>query len=331
MIRPISKLNKSKQKPAVAITMGDPKGIGAEVIQIALKSKNLLAQGRFIVIGDKKILGGLPASVEVVHIPYKTPGEGALKFLDKAIGLIKEGSASALVTAPLSKESVSRYHKGFVGHTEYLAQAFGVKDFDMMFVAHGLCLTIVTRHVPLKDVPRLITKKAVFDSVVLMARTLTEKFKIKDPKIAVLGLNPHAGEGGLLGWEDSRIILPAILKAQAQGIRAKGPFPADTFFAFSSHSRSNICHPRSNISHSHSDICHSRESGNPFDGIIAMYHDQGLTPLKGMYMNELVNFTAGLPFVRTSPAHGTAFDIAGKNLADPSSMIAAIKLACEII
>jgi 4-hydroxy-L-threonine phosphate dehydrogenase PdxA len=164
-------------------------------------------------------------------------------------------------------------------------------------------LTIVTRHVPLKDVSRLITQKAVFNSIALMATALKDKFKIRDPKIAVLGLNPHAGESGLLGHEDGKYIYPAIRQARAHGINAVGPLPADTFFAFH----------------------------KSYDGIIAMYHDQGLAPLKGMYMKELVNFTAGLPFVRTSPAHGTAFDIAGKNKADPSSMSAALKLACELV
>lgn len=308
--------------------MGDPRGIGPEVIHKALKHKSLLREGRFIVIGDKKFLGRLHPSVGVVDVPYKTAGEGSLGFLDKAIYLIKDGSADALVTAPLSKEEVSRCSKNFVGHTEYLARAFGVTDFDMMFIAHHVRLSIVTRHVPLKEVPKLITTKAVFNSISLMARTLKDRFKIRDPKIAVLGLNPHAGEGGLLGHEDAKFILPAIRQARAQGINAKGPLPADTFFAF------------------HGSHCHSRGSGNPYDGIkrpncfesergfydgvIAMYHDQGLAPLKGLYMKELVNFTAGLPFVRTSPAHGTAFDIAGKNKADPSSMLAALNLACQL-
>jgi len=282
--------------------MGDPKGIGPEVVRKALAHKSILAQGPFIVVGDKNILGRLPASVGVVDVPYRSAGEGALKFLDKAILLIKGGVADALVTAPLSKEAVSRYAKGFVGHTEYLAKAFEVKDFDMMFIAGHMRLTIVTRHVPLKDVPRSITPKAVFNSINLMAEVLKARFKIRAPKIAVLGLNPHAGEGGLLGSEDVRSILPAIRKAKAQGINASGPMPADTFFAFP----------------------------NSYDGTIAMYHDQGLAPLKGLYMKELVNFTAGLPFVRTSPAHGTAFDIAGKNKADPSSMISALKLACQL-
>lgn len=289
-------------KKAVVITMGDPKGIGPEVTRKALAEKSLLAQGSFIVVGDRKVLGKLPSSVSVLDVSYRSAGEGSLRFLDRAMMLIKEGVADALVTAPLSKEAVSRYHKGFIGHTEYLASAFGVKHFDMMFVASGIRLTIVTRHVPLKQVPGLITQKAVFNSIGLMAETLKDRFKIKTPKIAVLGLNPHAGEGGLLGSEDVKSILPAIRQAKAMGINAVGPLPADTFFAF----------PKS------------------YDGIIAMYHDQGLTPLKGMYMKELVNFTAGLPFVRTSPSHGTAYDIAGKNKADPSSMSAAIKLACQL-
>ena len=289
-------------KRVIAVTMGDPKGVGPEVIRKALADKPLLAQGCFIVIGDKKALGRVHPSVVVVEVPYKSAGEGSLKFLDKAILLIKGGVADALVTAPLSKHAVSHFSPHFVGHTEYLAQAFEVKNFDMMFVADQMRLTIVTRHVPLKDVPKLITQKAVFDSISLMAKTLKDKFKIMDPNIAVLGLNPHAGEGGLLGQEDSRSILPAIRKAKAKGINAQGPLPADTFFAFSKRS-------------------------NPYDGVVAMYHDQGLAPLKGIYMKELVNFTAGLPFVRTSPAHGTAYDIAGKNKADPSSMLAALKLA----
>lgn len=282
--------------------MGDPKGIGPEVIRKALAKKSLLAKGVFIVIGNKKILGRVHPSVEVIDVPYKTAGEGSLKFLDKAVLLIKGGVADALVTAPLCKHAVSRYYKNFKGHTEYLAEAFEVKNFDMMFIAPHVRLTIVTRHVPLKEVPALITQKAVFDSIVLMARTLKDKFKIRDPKIAVLGLNPHAGEGGLLGPEEGRHIYPAIRKAKSKGINAQGPLPADTFFAFH----------------------------KPYDGVIAMYHDQGLAPLKGLYRKELVNFTAGLPFVRTSPAHGTAFDIAGKDRADASSMTAAIKLACQL-
>jgi len=294
-------MSRSNEK-VVIITMGDPEGIGPEVIRKALGTKSLLAQGRFIVVGDKKLLGRVHPLVGVVDLRYKTAGEGSLKFLDKAIDLIKKGAANALVTAPLSKEAVNRYHKNFTGHTDYLAKAFGIKNFDMMFIAPQVRLTIVSRHVPLKDVPKLITQKSVFNSIALMDRTLKGRFKIREPKIAILGLNPHAGEGGLLGLEEIKFILPAIRQANAQGIKATGPLPADTFFAFH----------------------------KPYDGIIAMYHDQGLVPVKALYMKELVNFTAGLPFVRTSPSHGTAFDIAGKNKADPSSMLSALKLACQL-
>ncbi|MDE2213617.1 MAG: 4-hydroxythreonine-4-phosphate dehydrogenase PdxA [Candidatus Omnitrophica bacterium] len=295
--------------------MGDPRGIGPEVVCKALQSKALLACGSFIVIGDGKKLGRLPSSVKVIDVPYKAAGEGAVKFLDKAIELIRTKQAHAMSTAPLSKEEVSRYVPNFVGHTEYLAGAFGIRDFDMMFTAGGACLSIVTRHVPLKEVPRLITQKKVFDSIALMDRTLKERFRVRKPKIAVLGLNPHAGEGGLLGSEDVKHILPAVRQARACGIKVQGPVPADTFFAFPRHC-DGIKRPN----------C----SDGGYDGVIAMYHDQGLAPFKGLYMKELVNFTAGLPFVRTSPAHGTAFDIAGQNKADPSSMRAALKLACRL-
>ncbi|MBI4308755.1 MAG: 4-hydroxythreonine-4-phosphate dehydrogenase PdxA [Candidatus Omnitrophica bacterium] len=280
--------------------MGDPQGIGPEVIRKALKHPGLSRLGKFVCIGDKMLLKGVPAGI--AGIEYKTPGEGALKSLERGVDLIKNGAINALVTAPLSKEAVSRYIKGFRGHTEYLAGVFGVKRFDMMFVSDKIRLSLVTRHVPLKDVPGLITKKAVLDCIELMQETLRQRFNIRRPRIAVLGLNPHAGEGGLLGREDISQILPAINKAHDQGIKAEGPFPADTFF------------------------CHDKG----FDGIVAMYHDQGLAPIKGMYFKDLVNFTAGLPFVRTSPVHGTAYDIAGRGIADPSSMIAAIKLACRL-
>jgi 4-hydroxythreonine-4-phosphate dehydrogenase len=290
------------RKPVIAITMGDPRGIGPEVIRKSLSKILHFSKYDFIVIGDRRILGRLPPGVRIEDVAYRTAGEGALKFLDRAISLIRDGTACALVTAPLSKEAVSRYHKNFVGHTEYLAEAFGVRNFDMMFIAPDVRLTILTRHVPIRDVPKLITRAAVFKAIDLMAKTLQSRFGIRDPEIALLGLNPHAGEGGLLGSEDIKSIVPAIARARAGGTKASGPFPADTFFAFH----------------------------KSFDGIIAMYHDQGLAPLKGMYMKELVNFTAGLPFVRTSPAHGTAFDIAGKNKADPASMFSAIKLACQL-
>ena len=281
--------------------MGDPRGIGPEVIVKALQNKKVARLGNFIVVGDRALLA--KTKTTLMDVAYRTPAQGSLKFLEKGVELIKAGIADALVTAPLSKEAVSRYQKNFRGHTEYLAESFGAKQFDMMFVSSKVRLSLVTRHVPLKDVAKLITKKAVFSSIELMEGTLKQKFRITRPRIAVLGLNPHAGEGGLLGQEEIKHIIPAIRLAQHCGIRAQGPFPADTFF------------------------CHDKG----FDGIVAMYHDQGLAPMKGLYFANLVNFTAGLPFVRTSPVHGTAFDIAGLGKADPSSMIAAIQLAFQLI
>ncbi len=291
----------------IAITMGDPRGIGPEVITKALQQRNILSLGKFVVIGSRKLLRNIKAAV--IDISYRTPGEGSLKFLDKGIQLIKEKIADALVTAPLSKETVSGYHKNFLGHTEYLANSFYVKRFAMMFVSPQVRLLLVTRHVALNKVSKLITKGAVFSSIGLMQETLQQRFGLSRPRIAVLGLNPHAGEKGLLGTEEIKYIIPAIHQAKRQGIKVEGPFPADTFFI--QWGQLHNCPPL-------------------FDGIVAMYHDQGLAPMKGMYFKELVNFTAGLPFVRTSPVHGTAFDIAGRGLADPSSMIAAIKLAFEL-
>jgi 4-hydroxythreonine-4-phosphate dehydrogenase len=293
----------------IGITMGDPQGIGPEVIRKALKSRSLLKSANFVCIGDKKLLKGI--SVCVIDIPYKSAGEGSLQFLSRGVDLIKGGVLDALVTAPLSKERVNKFHKGFRGHTEYLADAFDVKRFDMMFISNEMRLSLVTRHVPLKDVPKMITKQAVLSSIELMHQTLKERFKITKPRIAVLGLNPHAGENGLLGTEDKRAILPAILAAKKNGIKADGPFPADTFF----------------ISWGTGLKSAKKAGQSPCDGIVAMYHDQGLAPVKGLYFKNLVNFTAGLPFVRTSPVHGTAFDIAGRGIADPSSMIASIQLA----
>lgn len=293
-------LSRGRSTMTIAITMGDPRGIGPEVILKALAKKEIAALAQFILVGDRRLLKS--AKFPIIDVAYRDPGEGSLLFLDKGIELIKGGIVDGLVTAPLSKESVSRFKKGFLGHTEYLAESFDVKHFDMMFVSDDLRLSLVTRHVPLKEVSRLITKQSVLASIELMHQTLKEQFKISRPSIAVWGLNPHAGEGGLLGDEEIKHIIPAVKQALKKGIRVKGPYPADTFFV----------HDKS------------------VDGIVAMYHDQGLTPVKGMYFKNLVNYTAGLPFVRTSPVHGTALDIAGQNKADPSSMIAAIRLAAKL-
>ncbi len=304
-VRKLMSILKSK---VIGITMGDPEGIGPEVIAKALIQPNVRALAHYVIIGSRLVmlrwLKRIPANVSIVDVPYRSAGEGSLKFLDQGIELVKGGVLDALVTAPLSKERVAVYAKNFKGHTEYLQEKFNIPHVDMMFVANQMRMVIVTRHEAIKDLSRLITIKSVNECIALTHQSLLQTFKIKKPKIAVLGLNPHAGENGLMGMEEIKSIIPAIRQATRKGWIVKGPFPADTFFAHG-------------VSH--------------YDAVIAMYHDQGLIPMKTLFFKEVVNVTIGLPFVRTCPAHGTAFDIAGKNIADPSSMLASLKLACQLV
>jgi 4-hydroxythreonine-4-phosphate dehydrogenase len=209
------------------------------------------------------------------------------------------------VTAPVSKEAVIPFHPGFKGHTTFLAEAFGSKNVEMLFIADDLRVVLVTRHVPIKDLPALVTSAKVASVVTTTAAFVRDRFRIKKPRVAVCGLNPHAGEGGHMGREEITQITPALNKLRKAGWDIVGPLPADTLFE-----------PRIRAG---------------YDLIAAMYHDQALTALKAQYFDRLVNLTVGLPFIRTSPAHGTAFGIAGKGVADPGSMLAALKLATELI
>ena len=193
---------------------------------------------------------------------------------------------------------------GYTGHTEYLEQEFGVDEVAMIMVCDRLKVGVVTGHVSLKDVPSLITKEKIIKKLRLMKASLQRDFGIDAPKIAVLGLNPHCGDGGLLGDEESQIILPAVQQACAEGIMAFGPYSPDGFFGLGNYSK--------------------------YDAVLAMYHDQGLTPFKALAFEEGVNYTAGLPIVRTSPDHGTAYEMAGRDLADPRSMMASIYAAIDI-
>ncbi len=310
---------KSRNK-TITVTIGDPCGIGPEVVIKALRALRIPQNVTMMVIADTEILNfykakeskqisfypvcGFTSFLKTIGSPGKESGLASKTYLDCAIRLIKSGVAQALVTAPLSKEAVAKTYPRFEGHTEYLAEAFGVKNVEMMFVTDQLKTVIATRHVALKNVPAQIDRKKVFDVIDLTHRGLTHLFKMRNPKIGVCGLNPHAGEGGIMGWEDKEKILPAIIKAKKKKISAFGPISADTAFAE-----------------------HNRQK---FDAIIAMYHDQGLAPVKALYFDKLVNLTVGIPFIRTSPVHGTAFDIAGKNKADASSMAEAIKLAIKL-
>lgn len=231
-------------------------------------------------------------------------GEAALISLERAVGDLKAGKIDVLVTAPINKHSIQSENFHFPGHTEYLKSKFGSEDALMFMIGECLRIGIVTGHVPLNKVSELITMESVLKKIRLMNQSIILDFAIRKPKIAVLGLNPHASDNSLLGTEETEVIIPAIQKAQQEGILVFGPFPADGFFGAGSFSK--------------------------FDGVLAMYHDQGLAPFKALSFDTGVNFTAGLPIVRTSPVHGTAFSLAGKGQASENSFRHAIYLACDV-
>ena len=217
---------------------------------------------------------------------------------------IKNGDIDVLVTAPINKRAMVKEGFGNTGHTEYLQKEFGVNDVAMFMVSDQLRIGVVTGHIPLKDVPSSITVERIVGKLRLMTESLKRDFGVVEPKIAVLGLNPHCGDGGLLGDEEEKIILPAVEAANAEGIMAFGPYSPDGYFGLGHYAK--------------------------FDATLAMYHDQGLAPFKALAFEDGVNFTAGLPIVRTSPDHGTAFEMAGRDEADPHSMMSSIYTAIDI-
>lgn len=320
----------------VGITHGDINGIGYEVIIKALM--NNLINDLFIpvIYGSPKVAAYHRKALNInnfsfnnirnveeanakranminclddnvrVELGKSTPqgGEAALISLEKAIEDLKAGKINILVTAPIDKHNMQSEKFHFPGHTEYLKAKFEVEETLMLMVGESMKIGIVTGHVPLSKVPELITTDSVLRKIRLMNKSLQLDFAIRKPKIAVLGLNPHAGDNSLLGNEEEEKIGPAIQKAQQEGILAFGPFPADGFFGAGSF--------------------------KSFDGILSMYHDQGLTPFKALSFDTGVNFTAGLPVIRTSPVHGTAFSIAGKGEASENSFRQALYLGCDI-
>lgn len=237
-------------------------------------------------------------------ISTEIAGKLSLLSLEHAVEDLKKKYIDVVVTAPINKSNIQSAEFNFPGHTEYLAKKFNSTDYLMLMVADKLRIGTVTGHIPLKDVPAAITKQSILSKLQVLNKSLIEDFAVRKPKIAVLGLNPHAGDNGLLGKEENDIIIPALQAAFDKNIMAFGPFPADGFFGSSDFTK--------------------------YDAVLAMYHDQGLIPFKSMAFDNGVNFTAGLPVVRTSPAHGTAYDIAGKDLASPGSFKEAILLAIEI-
>ena len=231
-------------------------------------------------------------------------GEGSRKALEAAITDLKNGDIDVLLTSPINKQNVKSANFDFPGHTEFLANAFGSNKVLMLLVSDLMRVGVVTGHIPIAEVPKSITKEVLMDKLRILNKSLIEDFGIRKPRIAVLGLNPHAGDGGVLGKEEQEIIIPAINQANNEGILALGPYPSDGFFGSENFMR--------------------------FDAILAMYHDQGLAPFKALSFDNGVNFTAGLPIVRTSPAHGTAFEIAGHGIASVSSFRNALFLALEV-
>jgi 4-hydroxythreonine-4-phosphate dehydrogenase len=274
-------------RPRIGITLGDPAGIGPEVVLRALRSGQLDRRFDYEVIGNPLTKRRADAVDWVV--------EGAKRCL--------AGELAALATAPITKELLHRAGYPFVGQTELLAHLSHTKRFAMMLAGGPLRVALVTIHTPLRNVAKLITARKIVE-VIELSDQICRRFGIRRPRIAVAGLNPHAGEGGLLGDEERRIIAPAVKRAARRGIVVSGPHSADTLFYRAAHGQ--------------------------FDAIVAMYHDQGLGPLKLIAFDNGVNLTLGLPFVRTSPDHGTAPDIAGKGIARPDGMIAAINMAAGL-
>lgn len=281
-------------KPSFAVTLGDPDGIGPEIVSKALKDRPLSR------LANWKIFG---SSSHQKRGPQKS-GQMCFASLKEAIREIKKGNCQGLVTAPISKERIQRAGFRFPGHTEYLAHCFSIKKTVMMFVAPRLKVALTTIHIPLKKVVSELTVSKIVQTIQLTFASLQRDFGIKKPRIAVCSLNPHAGEKGIFGEEEKKIIAPAIRQARKMKMNASGPYPADSIF-------------------------HQALQGK-FDAVIAHYHDQGLIPVKTLSFHEGVNMTLGLPIIRTSPDQGCAFDIAGKGIADPSSMKAAMKLAFEV-
>ncbi|MDH6307498.1 4-hydroxythreonine-4-phosphate dehydrogenase [Dysgonomonas sp. PFB1-18] len=321
----------------VGITQGDINGIGYEVILKTFADIRMAEMCIPVLYGSAKVAAFHRKAMELqpvsfnqinnakdavankvnivncisedtkIELGQSTPvaGEAAFQSLEKAVADLKNGVIDVLVTAPINKHNIQREDFHFPGHTEYLEERFG-KEGDkslMILVKDSLRVALVTGHMPLADVPKNLTKEKIIEAAVRFEKSLKRDFRIGRPRIAVLSLNPHAGENGLLGSEENDIIKPAIKELQDKKVLCFGPYPADGFFGSGEFSR--------------------------FDGILAMYHDQGLAPFKTIAMEDGVNFTAGLSVVRTSPAHGTAYDIAGQNKASEESFRQAVYMAVD--
>lgn len=326
----------SKESIRVAISIGDFNGIGVEVVLKALSNPKITEMCTPCIYGSSKVISfykkmlnlhdmhlNIVKSASQIHTrklnliscweeetpinpgtPSEEAGAYAFKALEAAVRDIKNGEMDVLVTAPLDKSTVNRSERPFNGHTEYLAESDNAARHMMLLVCDDLRVGLVTGHVPLKEVASKINKERIMDAIAMLHDTLKSDFGLTKPRIAVLGLNPHAGDQGLLGDEETKFILPAVKDAMGVGIYAFGPYPADGFFG--------------------------SDEFKKFDAVLAMYHDQGLVPFKLLGFEDGVNYTAGLSYVRTSPDHGTAYGIAGQGIAIEASLRNAIYLAIDL-
>ena len=326
----------SDNKPVIGITVGDINGIGIELIIKTLGDSRILDICTPVIFGNNKVINFYRKTLPEINMIFsnvkegrvnhkqlnlyscweedvninpgilnETGGKYAVKSLSVAVRALKEGKIDGLVTAPLHKKNIQSPEFNFTGHTPYLKSMFGATDVVMFMIAENMKIALLTEHVPVKDIAAHITRDSILSKLNLVNNSLKRDFNIVKPRIAVLGLNPHAGDEGLIGKEEEEIIKPAIKDAKQRDIFCFGPYSADAFFA--------------------------RGQYEKFDGVLALYHDQGLIPFKSLAVGEGINFTAGLPAVRTSPDHGVAFDIAGKGQADEASFREAIYKCIDII
>ena len=283
--------------PRIALTTGDPAGIGPEIVAKAAADPAVLA------VCEPVIFATATATPIRVGEVSAAAGQAAYDTIVAAVSAARRGAVDAIATAPINKLAFSQAGLPWKGHTDLLAHLCGVDRVAMLFHAPQLMVVLITVHVPLREVAAMLTPELVADTIRLTAASLPQ-FGIARPRLALAGLNPHAGESGLLGTEDGAVLAPAVAAARAAGIDIAGPFPADTVFV--------------------------RASRGEFDCVLACYHDQGLIPVKLLAFGQAVNVTIGLPIIRTSVDHGTAFDIAGRGVADAGSMIAAVTLAAQM-
>ena len=308
----------AKGKSLIGITMGDPGGIGPEVILKALTSPEIRAAANYVVIGSEKVLSNISDRVlsdnisvldldnftvnnALSHKPLPDSGKASVEYILKGLDLAINGKIDALVTAPISKEAIKLAGYNYAGHTELLKEKTSVENVVMFMVGKGLRVSFVTTHLAVNEISGAINQENVFSTIQITATGLKTFFGIDQPKIAVCGLNPHCGDGDRFGTEERDVIIPAIERAQKMGINCHGPLSADTVF--------------------------NKALNGEFDIVVVQFHDQGAIPIKMHAFDSGVNITLGIPVIRTSPTHGTAFDIAGKGIADPGSMIEAIKTA----